>query len=128
MREKLFQWKMKRLRKRGERYRREYEFKKAYAKYLPERKKRKVSNMLLLVAVIAIIAYTVANIWVTYTTGTTIDPTLTTCFYAFWTSEIFALMGIKLSKVKSNYDNTSCDESYFVEDEVESLEDEDVCG
>ena len=128
MKEKLFQWKLKRLRKRGERYRREYEFKEAYAKYLPERKKRKVSNMLLLVAVLAITVYTIANIWVAYTTGTTIDSTLTTCFYAFWSSELFLLAGIRVSKIKNNYDSTSCGESSFIEDETESLDDEDVCG
>ena len=128
MREKLFQWKLKRLEKRGERYKREHKVKEAYVKYLPERKKRKVSNILLVVAVMAISAYTVANLWIAYKTGVSIDSTLTTCFYTFWVSEIFALAGIKLSKVKNNYDSTSYEEPTFVADEVEDPEDEDVCG
>lgn len=128
MREKLFQWKLNRLKKRGERYKREYKVKKAYVKYLPERKKRKVSNILLVIVVAAITAYTVANLWITYTTGVSIDSTLTTCFYAFWTSEVCLLAGIRISKVKNNYDSTSCEEPVFIEDETEESEDEDVCG
>lgn len=128
MREKLFKWKLNRIEKRGERYRREYEIKSEYAQYVPERKKRKVSNILLVVVVMAITAYTVANLWITYTTGTSIDSTLTTCFYTFWGSELFLLAGIRVSKIKNNYDSTSCEEPSFIEDETEEFEDEDVCG
>ena len=128
MREKLFQWKLKRLEKRGERYRREYEIKEAYARYLPERKKRKVSNILLAVSVVTITAYTVANMWITYTTGATIDSTLTTCLYAFFSSELFILAGIKISKIKNNYDNTSSEEFGFAASEESECVDEDVCG
>lgn len=128
MREKLFQLKLKRLKKRGERYKREYKVKKMYEKYIPERKKRKVSNVLLVVSVLAIATYTAANMWVTYATGVSIDSTLTTCFYAFWTSEIFALMGIKLTKVRNNYDTTSYKESVSTADEENECVGEDVCG
>ena len=128
MREKLFQLKMKRLKKRGERYRREYEIKEAYNAYLPERKKRKVSNILLVVVVTAITAYTVANMWITYTTGVSIDSTLTTCVYAFFSSELFLLAGIKISKIKNNYDTTSSEESTCTTDEEIECVDEDVCG
>ena len=128
MREKLFQLKLKRLEKRGERYRREYEIKEAYTRYLPERKKRKVSNILLVVAVVAITLYTVTNMWITYTTGTSIDSTLTTCFYTFWGSELFLLAGIRVSKIKNNYENTSYAEQDFAVDEIDEVEDEDVCG
>lgn len=131
MKEKLFQWKLKRLRKRGERYKREYEFKEAYAKYLPERKKRKVSNILLVVVVVAITLYTIANMWITYTTGTSIDSTLTTCFYAFWGSEVLALTGIKLSKIKNNYESSSFGDSDLLDDEIEDedeFDDENALG
>lgn len=128
MREKLFQWKLNRIKKRGERYKREYKLKEAYAKYVPERKKRKVSNILLVVVVAAIIAYTAANFWITYSTGVSIDSTLTTCFYAFWVSEIFALAGIRISKVKNNYDDTFHEEYSPISDEIDESEDEDVCG
>ena len=125
MKEKLFQWKLKRIEKRGERYKREYKVKEAYAKYIPERKKRKVSNILLVVAVVAITAYTVANLWVTYTTGTSIDSTLTTCFYTFWGSELFLLAGIRVSKIKNSYENTSYGSSETISEETE---DDNACG
>lgn len=93
MREKLFRWKLKRIKRRGERYKREYILKSAYAKYVPERKKRKVSNILLVVSVVAITTYTVANMWITYATGVSIDSTLTTCLYAFFQVNYSYLQG-----------------------------------
>ena len=126
MREKLFQWKLRRLEKRGERYKREYKVKAMYAKYVPERKKRKVSNILLVVVVMAITAYTVASFWLAYVAGVTIDNTLTTCFYTFMGSELFLLAGIKISKVKNNCDDTSCNEHSFIEDETEEFDDENM--
>ena len=128
MREKLFQWKLNRLKKRGERYKREYKVKSEYMRYLPERKKRKVSNILLVVSVMAITLYTVANLWVTYKTGVSIDSTLTTCFYAFFSSELFLLAGIKIYKIKNNYDATYSEEPGFISDEENECVDEETCG
>ena len=125
MKEKLFQWKLNRIKRRGERYKREYEAKKAYIPYIPERKRRKVSNILLVVVVVAIVSYTVANLWITYATGMSIDSTLTTCFYAFFSSELFLLAGIKLSKIKNKQDDVSYDE---VNSMLEKLENEENNG
>ena len=124
MREKLFKLKLKRIKVRGERYKREYEAKKKYSQYVPERKKRKVSNILLVVVVLAIVSYTVANLWITYATGMSVDSTLTTCFYAFFSSELFLLAGIKLSKIKNRYDDVSYDDINSV---LKKLEDEETC-
>lgn len=124
MREKFFKLKLNRIKRRGERYKKEYELKSKYAQYVPERKKRKVSNMLLVVVVVAIVAYTVANLWITYATGMSIDPTLTTCFYAFFSSELFLLAGIKLSKIKNKYDDVSYDE---INSMLKKLEGEETC-
>lgn len=107
MSDKQFQRKLERLKKQGERQKAEWEILNDYAKYIPEKKKTKVSNIMLFVIVFAIIAYTIASFWLTYTTGACIDSTLTTCFYAFWGSEIIALTGIKISKVKHNFENLS---------------------
>lgn len=96
--EKLFQKRLKRIEKRGERQKAKQEVIQKCAEYYPSNK-RKVSNVMLVVVVIAITIYTVASFWLTYVTGVSIDSTLTTCFYAFWTSEVVALMGIKCSKV-----------------------------
>lgn len=122
MREKLFKLKLKRIKVRGERYKREYEAKKKYSQYVPERKKRKVSNILLVVVVVAIVSYTVANLWITYATGMSVDSTLTTCFYAFFSSELFLLAGIKLSKIKNRQDDVSYDEVHSMLEKLESEE------
>lgn len=127
MKEKLFQLKLNRIKKRGERYKKEYELKMAYAQYVPERKKRKVSNILLVVVVVAIVVYTVANLWITYATGMSIDSTLTTCFYAFFSSELFLLAGIRISKVRHGYDNSLGDEFDSISAEIDKLENEETC-
>lgn len=121
MRDKLFQLKLKRIQKRGERWKQEHELKQEYAQYVPERKKRKVSNILLVIVVAAITIYTVANLWITYATGVAIDSTLTTCFYTFWGSELFLLAGIRVSKIikKPDYNDFEYidDTEYIPEEE-----------
>lgn len=125
MKEKLFQLKLNRIKKRGERYKKEYELKEAYAQYVPERKKRKVSNILLAVVVIAIIIYTIASFWLAYVVGVSIDSTLTTCFYTFMGSELFLLAGIKISKVKNGYEDSSYE---ALDSMIDKLEDEETHG
>ena len=104
MTEKMFQWKLKRIQKQGERYKQEKELKDVYAQYVPERKKRKVTNIMLTIVVIATTAYAIASFWLTYATGVSIDPTLTTCFYALWAGELLGLVTIKIGKVVKNKD------------------------
>ena len=77
----------------------------AYSEYLPDRKKRKVSNVMLIIIVVAIVGYVLASFWLQYRTGIAIDPTLTTCWFGFWTAEIIALTTIKNNKTKHS-DNT----------------------
>lgn len=107
MTDRRFKKKLKKIQKKGERQRKIRILENAYAQYYPDKKKKKVSNIMLVVIVVAVITYTIANFWLAYKTGTYMDSTLTTCFYAFWGSEILALSGIKVSKVKNNYSNTS---------------------
>lgn len=110
MTNKRFQRKLNRIKKRGERNKQLYELKEAYTEYVPERKKRKVSNIILAITIIAILGYTVANFWIMYRTGSYMDPTFTTCFYAFWGGEAGLLAGIRVTKViKEN--NASNDEA-----------------
>ncbi len=123
MREKLFQWKLKRIQKRGERYKREQELQKAYAQYFPEKKKTKVSNIMLVIIIIAIVGYVAADFILQYKAGIEVSPTITTCWFVFWSTEIVALTGIKMSKVKHNYDTSS----YGSEDES-ATDDEEACG
>ena len=106
MTDRMFKEKMKRLKRQCERYKKEQELFDAYAKYLPQRKEKKVSNIMLIVSVLAIASYTIANFWIAHESGMYMDSTLTTCFYAFWGSELFLLAGIRTSKIIKGTDNT----------------------
>ena len=103
--EKLFQLQLRRIKKRGERQKRKCELEARYVEYYPQRQGAKVSNVMLTIIVIMISAYTIANLWITYVTGASIDSTLTTCFYAFWGSELALLAGIRVSKVRKEHIN-----------------------
>lgn len=72
--------------------------------------KRKVSNIMLVIIVMAILTYTVASFWLQFKTGYGVDSTMTTCWFAFWTAEIVALAAIKTSKVKHGSSDPVCDE------------------
>ncbi len=109
----LFMRKLEKIKKRGEQYKREKELRDMYAEYIPDKKKKRVSNIMLVVVMVAIIAYAAANFALQYFTTIEVSPTLTTCWFAFWGTEIFALAGIKVSKVlserNSNYFETEED-------------------
>lgn len=118
MSEKRFNKKLERIKKQGERYKQEKELRDAYAQYVPDKKKRKISNIMLVVTVIAIVGYVVANYILQYSTGVELSPTITPFWFAFWTGEIFVLAGIRISKVKNNYDTS------YVPDDLET----EVCN
>lgn len=98
MKDILFQLKLKRIEKRGEKQKAKQELIDKYAPYYPS-KRRKVSNVMLVVIVIAIVGYTVASFAIQYFTNIEISPTLTTAWFAFWGTELVALATIKSSKV-----------------------------
>ena len=100
---------LKKIQKQGERYKKEQAVRDAYAEYWPDRKKRKVSNIMLVTIIVAIVGYVVASFWLQYRTGIAIDPTITTCWFGFWTVEIIALTTIKNNKTKHG---DSCDNTY----------------
>ena len=102
--DKMFKRKLQRMKKQGERYKKEKEITDAYEEYLPDRKKRKVSNIMLVVIVVAIVGYAIASFWLQYATGTAIDSTLTTLWFSFWTAEILALTSIRNYKTKYKTD------------------------
>lgn len=105
MNEKRFKRKLKKMRIKGEQNRRIKEVEDAYAEYVPEKKKRRFSSIMIVVIVINIVAYTLASLIVQMHTGVEMSPTVTTCWYSFWTIEIIALTGIKISKVKRDKDD-----------------------
>lgn len=119
--EKMFQKKLKRIEIRGERQKQKYELEEKYAEYYPG-KKRKVSNVMLVVIVLAIVLYTVASFILQFYTSVEISSTLTTCFYAFWSAEILSLAGIRVSKVFKNNECNDFSEENQIIDEDESVE------
>lgn len=106
--DKIFKWRLQYIKKRGEHYKREKKIQDAYNQYLPDRKKIKVTNIMLVIIVIAIVSYALANFWLQYHMGIEMSPTLTTCWFTFWGAEIVSLAGIKVTKVKneSQIDNS----------------------
>lgn len=95
-----FKKKLKKIKIKGERQKIKYEIESKYAKYYPSKNGKKVSNIMLVIIVASIVIYTAASFWLAYKTGVSIDSTLTTCFYAFWTVEVLSLAGIRISKVR----------------------------
>lgn len=91
-----------------ERQKAKQELKEKYAQYYPS-KQRKVSNVMLVVIVVAITGYAIANFALQYFTGSEVSSTLTTCWFTFWGAEIVSLTGIKVSKVlkehRDDYDS-----------------------
>ena len=102
--EKRFQRKLEKIKKRGERMKQQKELQDAYVEYLPDRKKRKVSNMMLIIIVFAIVGYVAAAYYMQYHTGIEMSNVVTTCWFSFWTVEIVALAAIKRGKLKNNTD------------------------
>ena len=98
----FFHLRLRRIKRKGERYKREKRIRDAYAQYWPEKNKKKVSNIVLAVSIGTIIVYTVASFWITYMRGISMDPTLTTCVYSFFGGELLMLAGIRVSKVIKN--------------------------
>ena len=66
---------------------------------MQDKKKKKVSNIMLAVACIMITLYAASDFALQYFTSTEVSPTLTTAWFTFWGSELFCLAGIRVSKV-----------------------------
>ncbi|MGN1399727.1 MAG: hypothetical protein ACI4WG_07005 [Erysipelotrichaceae bacterium] len=118
----LFNLRIKWIKRQGERYKREKKIRDAYAEYWPDKSKKKTSNVMLVIIVIAIVGYAIADYVLQYKFGIEISPTLTTCWFSFWGVELVALAGIKVSKVvKEPY-------SYEYNSSTETSQDEDAVG
>lgn len=65
------------------------------------------SKMTLTIVIVSVLAYTSAAFLLQFNGKVEISPTLTSCFFAFFTVEIFNLTSIKKSKIKNNYTSPS---------------------
>lgn len=116
MNDKRFQKKLEKIRKNGERQKEKMELEAKYAEYYPDRKGAKVSNVMLVIIVTMITLYTIASFVLQLYTSVEMSSTLTTCFYAFWGTELAMLAGIKTSKILKKHDK---DEEDLPDDEGE---------
>lgn len=70
-----------------------------------EKVRMSVSNKALIVSITAVVLYTILSFVLQFTIGIEPSPTLTECWYRFFTAEIFAIASIKVVKVFKNQDN-----------------------
>ena len=68
--------------------------------YLPFHFKLKFNKIIVLLSIVAIISYTIAAILLQKYTLIELSPTLTTCVYAFFGTELLGLAGIKICDTK----------------------------
>lgn len=59
----------------------------------------RTSKLIILFVIFSLFSYTAAAIWLQLKIGVEISPTLTTCFYAFCTGELWLLASIKKTKI-----------------------------
>lgn len=75
-----------------------------------KRKKNLTSKIILAISIASVVAYTTSAFLLQFNGNMEISPTLTTCFFTFFTVEIFNLTSIKKSKIKNNYDSQTSTE------------------
>lgn len=93
----------------------------------------KTSNKILIVAIMAVLLFSVACLYIQYKTGMEVSSTLITLWYSFWTVEIVSLAGIKVTKVLKNnkvesINSNENEEFDFDSEEFEYLDDSSPLG
>ena len=78
---------------------------------MENKSKKKVSNIMLVIACTMITLYAIADFVLQYFTSIEVSPTLTTAWFAFWGVELFNLMIIKTSKVRYGQDKKETETS-----------------
>lgn len=84
---------------------------------MANKKKKKVSNIMLVIICTMIILYTIADFVLQYFVQVEVSPTLTTAWFAFWGTELIALAAIKTTKVKHGENKNTEEEN--IEEETE---------
>lgn len=82
--------------------------------YMPFHIGVKFNKLIVLFCIVAIISYTVAAILLQKYTSMELSPTLTTCVYAFFGTELLGLAGIKIMDTKftiQTYNTEDSDEN-----------------
>lgn len=79
--------------------------------------KMKISNLMLVIVIIAVTIFAAGAFLLQYFANMEISPTLTTCWFAFWGTEIVSLAAIKTSKVKHGKDDKDPPKETYSDDE-----------
>ena len=87
--------------------------------------KMKTSNIVLLTAIMAVILFSIACLYIQYTTSVEVSSTLITLWFSFWTVEVVSLAGIKVSKVFKDYHSMS---DIDIDDNDEYIDDNVIVG
>lgn len=61
------------------------------------------SNKVLITAIVAVLLFSIACLYIQYVTSIEVSSTLITLWYSFWTVEVVSLAGIKVTKVIKDY-------------------------
>lgn len=78
----------------------------------------KFNKLIVLLSIVAIILYTVAAILLQAITMMELSPTITTCVYGFFGTELLGLAGIKIYDTKfTNYENENNNTNLFQNNE-----------
>ena len=118
MKEEKFQKKLNKIKQKNEVKKQKNKLRKEKNKYKRfSFSKMKTSNKVLAVAVLAIVLFTIACLYIQYNTEVMINDTLIT----FWTAEVVSLAGIKVTKVIKNR-NLENEFSEFNEDSEEEID------
>ena len=127
MKEEKFQKKLNKIKQRNEKIKQKNKLKKEKNKYKKfSLSKMKTSNKVLAVAVLAIVLFTVACLYIQYKTEVMINDTLITFWYTFWTAEVVSLAGIKVTKVIRNRNTEDESLSDLIEDD--SFDEDEIVG
>ena len=120
--EKQFSREMKRIQSRNKqielRNQLKKERKKARLFSLP---KVSTSNKVLITAIVAVLLFSIACLYIQYVTSVEVSSTLITLWYSFWTVEIVSLAGIKVTKVIKDYKDSNSEEENSNDDDSEAV-------
>lgn len=89
--------------------------------YCPFSFKFQFNKFIVIFCIAAIIAYTVAAILLQKYTYMELSPTLTTCVYAFFGTELIGLVGIKICDTKFEKGQSSKESKRVVEEDSDTV-------
>ncbi len=126
MSEEEFNSKLKKIQKKNADKQRKHLL-KAEKNKIKQLKKSKMntSNKVLVASIIAVLLFTIACLYIQYTTSIEVSSTLITAWYSFWTVELVSLAGIKVSKVFKENRHDLLSEEMYDDSYVEEIEEEE---